>query len=80
MLDEGGQLVDVLFAGQLSGLIRRRRDDEAAALFADPYKVAQGLSAFFLSMDSNRLSSCGPAHGSLIGCDKLCAVMGQEGT
>ena len=30
--------VDVLFAGQLSGLIRRRRDDEAA--FTDPAKVA----------------------------------------
>ena len=42
MLDHEGQLVDILFASQLSGLIRRTRvtDDP----FQDPAKVCAQLS------------------------------------
>ena len=41
MLDDGGQLADILFAGQLSGPIRRPRSDEDP--FQDPSKVRSAI-------------------------------------
>ena len=46
MLDDNGQLADILFAGQLSGLIRRPRQDEDP--FQDPAKVRRGWPGVLL--------------------------------
>lgn len=77
MLDDAGQLSDILFAGQLSGNIRRGRQGDE--LFADPSKVrltlCPGFSSVSLSSPSQRFRQpkvlCCCCHAPMRKLDRL---------